>query len=123
MNIQSLDTIANLSLAIFGMNGAFLTFFITLDNSEIFKTLKQTYSNLYKNLLNRFKINIIYAVILNILVFLILTFQNSDIVIINMITTFIFTYVLIENLVGFLYLLDISSNLITKKKVKESKKD
>lgn len=121
VNIESLETIANLSLAIFGINGAFITFFITLDNSEIFKSLKNKYHHLYKDLLNRFKYNMIYAVILNLSVFLILTFRDCNIIYINVIVAIFFIYILIENLIGFLYLLDITNNLITKKKETENK--
>lgn len=121
VKIESLETIANLSLAIFGINGAFITFFITLDNSEIFESLKNKYHHLYKDLLNRFKYNMIYAVVLNLSVFLILAFRDCNVIYINVIVANFFIYILIENLIGFLYLLDITNNLITKKKEKENK--
>lgn len=108
-----------MSLALFAINGAFLTFFITLDKSPIFIKLKERYSHLYVNLLNRFKHNMLYAICLNVLIFLILAFKESDLLILNTVTTFIFVYVVIQVLLGFIYLLDISNSLLTNRVEKE----
>lgn len=82
--------------------------------------LKARYSHLYVNLLNRFKHNMLYAIGLNVLIFLILAFKESELLIFNTITTFIFVYVVIQVLLGFIYLLDISNSLLTNKVEKEN---
>ncbi|MEZ2459362.1 hypothetical protein ACBR55_12390 [Salinicoccus roseus] len=122
INLGALNNIANLSLALIAINVAFLTFFITLKESPIFKRLRNQYSKSYKSLNYRFKHNMIIAVLLNITIFMIILFDNSEIVILNYIASFILIILTFENIIGFLYLLDISYNLIQAEKMKERKK-
>ncbi|UBH14836.1 hypothetical protein [Macrococcus armenti] len=101
------------------MNAAFITFFITLDKSPIFIKLKERYNHLYLSLLERFKANMLFSLLLNIIIFLILAFKESENIYINSIATLIFIYIFIQVIIGFVYLLDISSTLLTKKQDKE----
>lgn len=121
INIQSLNIIANLSLAFIAINAAFLTFFITLKESPIFIRLREKYKILYKNLNYRFKHNMTIAVLLNITIFLIFLFKDSSNIYMDILSTFVLIILIIENIVGFLYLLDISYNLIQAEKMKEKK--
>lgn len=122
LNLDNLDIISNLALAFFGINGAFMTFFITLDKSHIFNALKSRYNHLYGNLLNKFKNNMIFSVLLNIVVFMILMFKNYYNLYLNFIFIIVFLYLFIEVVLGFLYLLDITNSLLTRNEEKESVK-
>lgn len=122
VNLDSLEVIASLSLAFFAINGAYLTFFITLDKSPIFNKLRKNYDHLFKELNNRFKNNMIYAVLLNVCIFLILLFKDSSNITWDCIAIFVFTFLTIEVIAGFIYLLDISNNLISNKIEKEHTK-
>lgn len=114
IDITSLEILSNLSLTYIGINTAFLTFFITLKESVVFKKLREYYSHLYKELHLRFKNNIIICVIFNILIFLILSFKECDLWLINLLVGSIFFYLVFEIIIGSLYLLDVTVNLITK---------
>lgn len=119
INVDSLEIVSNLSLGLFGVNAAFITFFITLDKSPIFIKLKERYNHLYLSLLERFKANMLFSLLLNLIIFLILAFKESENIYINSLATLIFIYIFIQVIIGFVYLLDISSTLLTKKQDKE----
>lgn len=122
INIDSLNIVANLSLAFIAINAAFLTFFITLKESKIFIRLREKYKILYKNLNYRFKHNMTIAVLLNISIFLIFLFKDNSNIYLDFFSSFVLIILIIENVVGFLYLLDISYNLIQAEKMEEKTK-
>lgn len=122
LNLDNLDIVSNLALAFFGINGAFMTFFITLDKSHIFNALKSRYNHLYGSLLNKFKHNMIFSVLLNIVVFVVLMFKNHYNFYLNFLFIVIFLYLFIEVVLGFIYLLDVTNSLLTRSEEKESVK-
>src|SRR5699024_6788090 len=123
INISSLEVIANLSLALIAINAAFFTFFITLKESPIFIRLRERFSDLYIELNIKLKHNIIVAILLSFSIFLVILYKHSDYLCLNFISSIIVIYLILENIIGFLYLLDITTNLIiAEKKTEERRK-